>query len=662
MSLSEVTWRATSTLRDAGDRWRFHRHMYPTIDEAVTNPTEPIERPFRLTDVQVPAAGEYARGLDHESLLRLVGRADTIAAHRLSFLNLVDVHLGDRIQWNRDWEHELETPRGFAPAIDYRDFGVTGDCKIVWEPNRHHHLVVLARAYRATGDVRYAAAVVEQIESWLDECPFGTGMNWRSGLELAIRSINWVWALDLILESGLFTGVFRNRVLHSLFLHLWEIDRKYSRGSSANNHLIGEAAGVFITSTYFPELSRAAEWHERSKAILCKQIHAQTFADGLNREHAFGYHCFVLQLCLYAGFVGRRAGRSFSSDYWARLETQFNALARMTEGGRAPTFGDADDGYVLDLGGSPGDVRPLLSIGGVLFDRTDWRSASVDREPVFWLFGDSSRTAASSLAGVDPGRLTSYAFADAGYYLLQAGDSSAEDQISVLFDCAELGFGTIAAHGHADALSFTLRAFGRDVLVDSGTYDYFTHPEWRAYFRGTRSHNTITVDHQDQSVSRGPFLWGTRANARCLRWSPDDNGGSVTAEHDGYARLSDPVTHRRTLSLDHGAGVVTVTDELEMQERHHLCLHFHFAEDCALEPVDLHKVIVHVAMRQLELQLDERLHVEIERGPEKPGPGWVSRGYHRKVPSASIVASALVSGRCSIVSQIRFGNGRESRR
>ena len=55
-----------------------------------------------------------------------------------------------------------------------------GDCKLVWEPNRHHQLVVLARAWRTTGERRYADAVLAQLDSWLRANPFGAGMNWRS--------------------------------------------------------------------------------------------------------------------------------------------------------------------------------------------------------------------------------------------------------------------------------------------------------------------------------------------------------------------------------------------------------------------------------------------------------------------------------------------------
>ena len=107
---------------------------------------------------------------------RLIERADRVVAHRLTFFDLDrrEPRRSDRLE-PRVCERARPTPRGFAEAIDYRDYAVTGDCKVVWEPNRHHQLVILGRAYRATGDARYARAVVEQIDSWIEQCPFGYG-------------------------------------------------------------------------------------------------------------------------------------------------------------------------------------------------------------------------------------------------------------------------------------------------------------------------------------------------------------------------------------------------------------------------------------------------------------------------------------------------------
>jgi len=71
----------------------------------------------------------------------------------------------------------------------------------------------------------------------------------------------------------------------------------------------------------------------------------------------------------------------------------------------------------------------------------------------------------------------------------------------------ELGFKSIAAHGHADALSFALCAFGKEVFVDPGPTTIL--PIRMAHlFPKHRAHNTVVVDDQDQSVMLGPFMWG----------------------------------------------------------------------------------------------------------------------------------------------------------
>jgi len=253
MSAGEVAWRAVGRLRDAELWGRLALRLEPRPRASDPGDAGACADPgFRVCDLRV---GEWAvpeRDEERQWRDRLVAHAEQVARHRLSFFDLVDRHLGDPIDWNRDHGSGRKAPLRFAPLVDYRDYDVTGDAKVVWEPNRHHHLVVLGRAYRATGDVRFAAVLVEQLESWLEQCPFGRGMNWRSPLELAIRLINWVWAIDLIRESGLVTGKFQNRLRHTVYLHLWEITRKYSRGSSANNHRIGEAAGVFIGLVELP--------------------------------------------------------------------------------------------------------------------------------------------------------------------------------------------------------------------------------------------------------------------------------------------------------------------------------------------------------------------------------------------------------------------------
>jgi len=249
-------------------------------------------------------------------------------------------------------------------------------------------------------------------------------------------------------------------------------------------------------------------------------------------------------------------------------------------------------------------------------------------------------------------RLASRAFPASGHYLLQFGHATRADRISVLFDCGKLGFGSISAHGHADALSLTLRAFGQDILVDPGTFDYFSYPAWREYFRGTFAHNTVLVDGLDQSTLQGSFLWGQTATARCLQWHPSTDGGTVTGEHDGYVRLADPVTHRRTLRLAGRLRTLTVEDTLVAGGEHRVAILFHLSETCVARAAG-GVVQIGVGSHVVRLELDPRLEVTILEGSEQPIGGWVSRGYHQKNRATTIVGTGSFRGsasfRCTVV-------------
>jgi len=666
MSSGEIAWRLRLLLRDRADRffvgWR-QRTRKPSV---FLNGEGRDEGPgLRVSDI-VAGDGEWLKTNDDVGKQwydYLLARAERIAEHRLDFFDLKDKHLGNPIVWNRDHKRGQDTPMVFCSSLDYRDVNEAEDCKFVWEPNRHHQLVVLGRAYYLSGDIRFADAVAEQLDSWLKQNPFGLGMNWRSGLELGIRLINWVWALNLIKDSKAIDDQLQNRILDSISRHIWEIDRKYSRGSSVNYHLIGEAAGVFVAASYFRNLKKASCWQARSREILCREIFGQTFPDGGMLEQAIGYHFFVLQFFVIAGITARATGQDMPESYWSRLEKIFEFLGVLSEGGDAlPAFGDGDDGYVLDIGHDPHSVREWLAVGAALFGRSDFKAwAGGYAEPVEWLLGESGRNGFEAIPESQIERITSRAFKDSGYYLLQHGEFGSPERISVVFDCGPLGMGALAGHGHADALSFTLRAFGKDVLVDPGTYDYFSYPKWREYFRSTRAHNTVVIDGRDQSEMLGLFLWGRKAKADCLSWQPTDVGGKVIGKHDGYTHLKDPVIHKRMLDLD-GQELV-VRDDIIARGKHEIEVFFHLAEHCVVIPAGRNRYLVDVGWetiedvgrRTIEIELDPCLKVEEFKGSEDPICGWVSRGYHQKEAGTTLVGRCTGKGNTCLVCRIDIG-------
>jgi hypothetical protein len=602
------------------------------------------------------------RGAGRVALSAYTGAANRLAEGWLDVFALRGVDIGTPPRWNSDPKTGIEPPLAFGKLLDYRDPDLVGDIKYLWEPNRHLHLVTLAQAYALSGEERYVQVIQEHLDSWFLACPYPLGANWASALEPAIRLINWsvVWQLLGGADSALFKKPpfleFRGRWLKSVYQHARFIRGWFSLHSSANNHLIGEAAALFIASTTWPHWPEARAWRSGAKAILEREALAQNAPDGVNREQAVSYQQFVLDFLLLCLLAGKANGQRFSPAYESRLEAMLDYLASiMDAGGNVPMFGDADDGYVLRLSQekSFSPYKSLLATGAVLFERGDFKhKAGALDDKTRWLLGPAADAQFDALDSEKTRLPPRQQFAEGGYYILGAELESA-NEIRVVADAGPLGYRSIAAHGHADALSFTLSAGGREFFIDPGTYAYHTQARWRDYFRGTAAHNTVRIDRLDQSEPGGNFLWLRKARAGCSLWLSSAQKDSFEGWHDGYMRLPDPVKHRRLIELDKNSRRVVVEDSLEMAEEHEVELIFHCSERCDVQPAiegfvlaqDGHTV-------KLLLPSAENAQCQVYRGSLSPIFGWVSREFDRRQPASTIVWSARLAGNTVLRTQI----------
>jgi len=212
-------------------------------------------------------------------------------------------------------------------------------------------------------------------------------------------------------------------------------------------------------------------------------------------------------------------------------------------------------------------------------------------------------------------------------------------------DAGPLGYRRSAAHGHADALSFTLSAGGREFLIDPGTYSWHAHQAWRRYFRGTAAHNTVRIDGLDQSEPRCRFAWQKKARAGCSLWLSSPEKDSFEGWHDGYMRLDDPVKHRRLIELDKSTARVVVEDTLEMGEEHDVELFFHFSELCRVDPsaegfvISQDRVIL-----KMTLPVVAGASAQLYEGNLSPMAGWRSRAFDTRIGAPTVVWQARLAG------------------
>src|SRR5581483_2305466 len=272
-----------------------------------------IQQSWRFIGTGGPAVGTVAwagaplardrASFDAETMLHLIGAADAVMAGRWNVFG----HNFDTAASDPDWHRDIRSgirldPTRYCFDVPYRDPSRVGNVKSVWEPSRLHHVTLLAAAFHASGDARYAERAAEHLRSWWQRNPPLRGIHWLSGIELGMRLIAFVWTRRLLAAwpgvAALFEG--NPHFLRQLHQHERWLAALYSRGSSANNHLIAEAAGLFIAATAFRG-AQSERWARLAQGILEQEAVSQTFTDGLNRELAFGYHGYVLGLLLLAG-------------------------------------------------------------------------------------------------------------------------------------------------------------------------------------------------------------------------------------------------------------------------------------------------------------------------------------------------------------------------
>ena len=644
MSPQEVFWRSADVLRHTA--WQL-RQVPPTA----TAPRHSVR--FRRAGYQVKP--KLIRTLRFESALpagvlaaapvddvsRLLRTADGILAGQWDVLG---VSRQDMVSpdWFLDPLSGRRAPQDeYCFSINHRNEMVTGNVKQVWELSRHHHLTVLAGAYALTGDRRYAERAGSHLQSWWQENPFLSGIHWTSGIELGIRLISWTWTRRLLDGWEDVQGLFeQNELAHKqIWWHQTYLSAFRSRGSSANNHVIAEAAGQLVAALAFPWFEESAAWADESASRLQQELANNTFPSGVNRELAFDYHGLVAELGLTAAAEADRAGRPFPDATWRSLIRMLDVAAASLDCRlRAPRQGDSDEGRALVIA-SPESNRweALLAVGQALFGAPEWWPPAQPGVASTLLSALAWRRPVPDRPARRP-----WHFKDAGITIFRS-ESGDGPEVWCRCDSGPHGFLSIAAHAHADALSIEVRHDGTDILSDPGTYCYSSDPPFRHYFRSTIGHNTLEVLGRDQSTSGGPTMWIRHAESRLtsLQSSRDGDEGRWVAEHYGYQTLNPPVTHRRTVEFHGKQRLIEITDEIDGSDRCPIRLAFHLGPTIGANLEDrvltLRWQDAGGGEATATMILPSSLGWSLIRGAREPVLGWYSPAFGQKVPATDVI-------------------------
>lgn len=471
--------------------------------------------------------------------------------------------------------------REWVDAVVSNDFCFNGEChhlgpSIDWSANpsgdvewhvllhKFYYAPGLATAYRESAQRCYLDKWVELTDSWMDSATpdfvASPGLRPEVTQVMGRRLQNWIYAWHLFMEAaqdGALPPAFVSRWLESVHQ---QVEFLKCHLSPARNHRTLELYAIFLAAVVLPEFESADEWRRFSLAELSANLQSDLLDDGVHCELSTHYHHLVVQSHLHVHRLALANDIELPPTDGPLLERALEFVMHIHKpDGFAPSLSDADHESHLHL----------LQQGCELFARDDMRFV------------------ATAGAKGHPPAQRCVAFDDAGYYVMRSGwgdrGTDYSDERYLVFDCGPIGAGN---HGHLDCLSFEAAAFGHSLVVDPGRYTYDEagddrgETNWRAWFRGTAAHNTVSVDGLEQARYERrpgkrkrkiypPEPWHTFHGQASLPDVDVVHGSVISAEYDAI--------HERAIYFVGGEYWV-IFDALHAASEHRYDLRLHLSE------------------------------------------------------------------------------------
>lgn len=462
---------------------------------------------------------------------------------------------------------------------DIKYFGRQPDIRSVWELARLQHLVILLNYISQTeesSDIKAVKQFIkESLVGWIHENPFLFGPNYISAMECGLRVPVFFYYVKFL--ENLDVSEYQ-LILDTIYQHGWLISKRLSLYSSLGNHTVAECVGLIFAGAIFRNTKDGREWLKLGIELLKKELDHQILDDGGPVEQSFNYHRFVLDLYwLTIDFIEKNNLYNFSDIKDRLIQGERFITSFKDIRGNLPSIGDSDDGHA---------IAPTIHPRRIISDKNNKKIQT---------------------------------FSSSGYTIIN------KDDFVLIFDHGPLGMAPLYNHGHADALSIILSVENKEMLIDPGTYLYNGEPEFRKYFKGTRAHNTVTIDALDQAIQETGFIWSKPYKAKLLKRIETGEYIFLQASHDGYMRIKEPVKHFRSISYFDKTFIIKDTFFGEGFHTFELNYHVHPDSEIALKYNGWWKI--NNQGTEIFVKLLHEHNFNVIKGQKEPMFGWQSPSY-----------------------------------
>jgi hypothetical protein len=526
----------------------------------------------------------------------------------------VQIKLSEIEDWNFDYKNNIKAINNKSHNIKRQDFESYGDVKYVSEISRIHFLPFYAIKYNYTKDKLFLDFIQNTLKTWKSQNPFLQTINWTSGIEVAIRSVNLIYTYINLNDKNIKSNI--KEIIEESYSY---IRSNLSLYSSANNHLIAELAALNIISSVFTSKKIEKE-KERWREMIFEQVLLQINNDGVNMELSTRYHAEVLDHIINALYFIRKSGFPIPEEVICRVRKSAKFLVHVEFNGVFTEFGDNDEGFLINPYFQE-EFNYYKSVANSIFilcDNSCVGEIDIRNQLIFSEELDE--------INIIEFELNDMIFKDSGYLFLYDYESKAK----ISFDFGTIGDKINGAHGHSDIFHFNFEANGCQYLIDSGTFQYHSvFEKWRNYFRSAAAHNTISITGKNHGEIGGRMLWVKQPKKPIIVKYKNDSIVEFSVEVE-----LEKILWSRTLILNKAKKELKIIDRIKSKEQIDISYFLNF-------PLKLNNKREKRSDFNLVLTQDNDKYISLEfnfdnynivSGNEDLPLGWISDKFGNKKP------------------------------
>ena len=467
----------------------------------------------------------------------LAQSAKEILENRLMLFNSIPYQFLKKEDWitNPDTGFVYDKNKHWTKIADFDQ--TAGDIKYVWEKSRFSFLHSILR-YDHHFEMNHSEWVFKEIEGWMEMNPINSGPNFRCSQEISLRTINWLGAISFYQNSNSITESRWKNMVHYMYWQVHHVRQniQFSRIAVRNNHAITECLTLYIFGTLFPQLPHAQEWKEKGKKWFEEEIEYQVYPDGSYLQFSMNYHRVVVQLLTLAIRFSDIHKDKFSAIVYTRAAKSLDFLKCCHDpiSGQLPNYGANDGALFFQFSNLPYRVftSQLNALQVALYGKNE--NPEIDLEESQW-FGAAEKPVLFEKYHM-PNK--AHLFSAGGFATIQ------EEKTLTFFRCGRHE----DRPSQADNLHVDIWHEGENIFRDGGTYKYNAEEEDIKYFFGTRSHNAIMVNGEDQ-MRKGPrFVWLNWSQAIGLSLKEDSDFWKISGEAIVFDQLKRRIIQKRIIT------------------------------------------------------------------------------------------------------------------